>query len=110
MLGVQSVPATWASVNIKGEKPAAPASVTANIAQTGVQLNWETPADNASLQYNIYRYERGKEPVKAGTVAGNTDQFTDKTATKGRHYFYFVRSLSPDKTESDKSNEASIRY
>jgi fibronectin type 3 domain-containing protein len=110
VLGVQSVPATWASVNIKGEKPAAPASVTANIAQTGVQLNWETPADNASLQYNIYRYERGKEPVKAGTVATNTDQFTDKTVTKGKHYFYFVRSFSSDKTESDKSNEASIRY
>lgn len=110
MLGVQSVPATWASVNIKGEKPAAPASVTANITQTGVQLNWEIPANNESLQYNIYRYERGKEPVKAGTVAGNTDQFTDRTATKGKHYFYFIRSLSSDKTESDKSNEASIRY
>jgi fibronectin type 3 domain-containing protein len=110
MLGVQSVPATWASVNVKGDKPAAPASLTANLAQTGIQLNWEVPAENASLQYNIYRYERGKEPVKAGTVAGDTDQFTDKTATKGKHYFYFIRSLSADKTESDKSNEASIRY
>ncbi len=110
ILGVQSVPATWASVNIKGEKPAAPASVTANIAQTGVQLNWEVPANNESLQYNIYRYERGKEPVKTGTVAGNTDQFTDKAAAKGKQYFYFIRSLSSDKTESDKSNEATIKY
>jgi fibronectin type 3 domain-containing protein len=110
VLGVQSVPATWASVNIKGEKPAAPASVTANIAQTGVQLNWEVPADNAALQYNVYRYERGKQPVKAGTAAVNAGEFTDKTATKGKHYFYFVRSLAPDNTESDKSNEASIRY
>lgn len=110
MFGVQSVPATWASVSVKAVKPAAPAAVTANIGQSGVVLNWETPADNALLQYNIYRYERGKTPVKAGTVAGNIDQFTDKAAARGKHYFYFIRSLSPDKVESDKSNEASIRY
>ncbi|WP_276482610.1 fibronectin type III domain-containing protein [Paraflavitalea pollutisoli] len=108
LLGVQSVPATWATVSITGNKPAAPASLVANKVGTGIQLNWEAPAGSESLQYTVYRYERGQDPVKAGTVTG--DAFTDKAATKGHQYFYFIRAITSDNTESDRSNEATIRY
>jgi fibronectin type 3 domain-containing protein len=109
LLGVQSVPATWVSVNMPGNKPAPPASLTANPVKTGVQLNWETADTGETLAYNVYRYERGKEPVKAGSING-ADKYTDTGAAKGKQYFYFVRAVGQDKTESEKSNEAVINY
>jgi hypothetical protein len=109
LLGVQSVPATWVYVNMPGNKPAPPASLTANPVKTGVQLNWELSDAGEALAYNVYRYERGKEPVKAGSING-ADKYTDTAAARGKQYFYFVRAVGQDKTESERSNEAVIKY
>jgi fibronectin type 3 domain-containing protein len=109
LLGVHSIPATWVNVNMPGNKPVPPASLTANPVKAGVQLNWEPADAGEPLAYNVYRYERGKEPVKAGSINA-TDRFTDQTATKGKQYFYFVRAVAADKMESDRSNEAVINY
>lgn len=108
-LGQESPPSVSVFTTLQGQLPSPPASLTANATPRGVQLNWEPPAANIELQYTVYRYERGQKPAKLVTLAGNKDTYTDTKALKGRHYFYYLRSLSPKALESDKSNEAGVR-
>lgn len=108
-LGVQSAPSASVFTTLQGRVPSPPASLMANATPKGVQLTWEPPAGSPGLQYTVYRYERGQKPLKLVTLAGNKDTYTDTKALKGRHYFYYLRSLSPKALESDKSNEAGLR-
>lgn len=114
VLGVVSAASEIKDISPEGSGHAAlpppPSSVVANITQAGVQLNWEPPAVAQEVEYVIYRYERGKAPVKAGTASFDSSGFTDITAAKGKQYFYFVRSVTPALLEGDKSNEAMALY
>lgn len=108
-LGMQSAPSAPVFTTLRGRIPSSPASLMANPTPKGVKLTWETPAAGQELQYTVYRYERGQKPVKLATLAGDKDTYTDAKALKGRHYFYYLRSVSSKAAESDKSNEAGVR-
>lgn len=108
-LGVKSPASAPVYTTLRGPLPSPPASLMANATKTGVKLTWEPPADARELQYNIYRYERGQKPVKLTALAGDKEMYMDSKALKGRHYFYYLKSLAANKTESEKSNEAGIR-
>lgn len=108
-LGVESPASAPVYTTLRGQLPSPPASLMANSTKNGVQLTWEPPAGAQELQYNIYRYERGQKPVRLAALAGDKEMYIDNKALKGRHYFYYLKSLAADKTESDKSNEAGVR-
>lgn len=110
MFGSMSKPSAWTYLRTLAEQPVAPAAITINDTKEGVQLNWQTPGEGSTLQYAVYRYERGKQSVKAGTTASGTATFVDRTAVRGKHYFYFIRAVGSDKTESERSKEASINF
>lgn len=109
LFNTQSAASSWVSVNMPVIAPGSPASLAANPVQTGIQLTWELPDEGEGLQYHVYRYERGKQAVKAGTVSGQ-EKFIDTSAARGRQYFYYVVAVGENKAESAKSNEAVIRY
>jgi fibronectin type 3 domain-containing protein len=109
MYDVQSVPAAWAVVKMPGVKPGSPASLAANPVQTGIQLTWELPNAGETLQYNVYRYERGQQAVKTGSVSGQ-EKFIDTSASRGKQYFYYVVAIGDNKIESNRSNEAVVKY
>ncbi len=108
-LGVESPASAPVYTTLQGSLPSPPASLMANSTKGGVQLTWEPPAGAQELQYNIYRYERGQKPVKLAALAGDKERYIDSKALKGRHYFYYLKSLAANKTESEKSNEAGVR-
>jgi|GEM_PF-788426 len=108
ILGMQSVHSETVVFSAGKKMLPPPSLLLATTTKQGVLLQWEPPANADALRYNIYRYERGKAPVKTGTaVAGSS--FTDKTAVKGKLYFYSLRSLDGGQ-ESEKSNEMSLSY
>lgn len=109
VVGSQSVPATWVSVNMAGITVPAPSNVAANPINTGVQVSWDMPDGGESLQYNVFRFERGQQAVKTGSTNGQ-EKFIDTTAARGKQYYYYVVAVGSDKTESGRSNEAFVNY
>lgn len=106
--GNESVPSETVYNSLAILAPAAPTGLTATAGDDGIRLFWQSSTSSISPTYAIYRYERGKTPVKIGAVL-EKESYTDKSAAKGRQYFYFLRSSVNDR-ESEKSNEAMVRY
>ncbi|WEK33425.1 MAG: hypothetical protein P0Y53_13115 [Candidatus Pseudobacter hemicellulosilyticus] len=110
VLGVQSSPAAWVSAELPLVRPTAPAGLMANRVKDGIQLDWNGLNEGDILSYTVYRYERAGTIVKAGTVSNGQERFVDKSAARGKKYFYYVCSFSADGKESMKSNEAVVNY
>lgn len=99
----------------------APSSLTTQLSQEAVQLNWTAPTENADgsipaniLGYNIYRSESDKLPAKLLTTAPISDAtYEDRFFDFEKTYYYFVRavSLGPDASpiESSESNIVTIK-
>ncbi|RYY54742.1 MAG: hypothetical protein EOO09_13210 [Chitinophagaceae bacterium] len=110
VFGTASVASGWFSLHTNPIRPVPPSSVRVNPVKTGIHLNWEPVANPGPSKYNIYRYERGAQPVKAGTVTGEESVYIDGQVTKGKHYFYFIRTVTATGAESERSNEAGINF
>lgn len=86
--------------------PPAPTNLTATPSTGQVQLNWTASAGAAT--YNIYRgTTSGGEsttPLAAG-VTGTT--YTDNAVTGGTTYYYYVRAVNGQGTQSTPSTEVS---
>ena len=88
---------------------ATPAGLVTNLtaveAATGIQLNWNTPAD--AVSFNIYRGQaQGQEnPDYYDTCTDTT--YIDTGAAQGITYWYYVTAVDDYGDEGEPSNEAS---
>ena len=99
----------------------APSSLTTDLSQDAVRLNWTAPAANVDgttpsniLGYNIYRSESEKVPAKLLNQTPVSDaNFEDRFFDFDKEYFYFVRAVSlgtdAAPTESSESNIVKIK-
>ena len=99
----------------------APTSLSADVSQDAITLNWDPPTENVDktappnlLGYYVYRSTSEKEPAKLLTkspVTGTT--YRDEFFDFGKQYFYFVRAVSASTEavpiESDESNIVKIK-
>jgi fibronectin type 3 domain-containing protein len=90
-------------------KPAPPGGILVSPERNGgMKILWDSPAGEQEFNYQIYRYEKGKKPAKLALV--KTNEYLDKTVAKGRTYYYYVCTISPDGIESEKSKETYFTY
>jgi hypothetical protein len=108
--GGYSYPTAVMSVTIQTELPPAPDGISLNKQDNGILISWELPAGGEHLRYQIFRYTRGNDPVILGTTLPGVNKWTDIKSNDGELYFYFIRSISSDGTQSVESDESSVRY
>lgn len=107
--GRRSAPTPAVSAQARMAPPAAPNGLVARAAGGKVALTWEAPPGERIARYEVYRYTRGQEPVKAGTVpAGLPLRLEDANATRGQLNFYFVRSVAANGAESGPGREVGV--
>ncbi len=93
---------------LNGLGPDAPQNLTAQMADEGVQLNWD-PMDGGLLSgFNIYRSEDDTTFTQLAQVGGSENSFIDFEVGPGSTYFYYVTAVGLNTIESDPSNVVSI--
>ncbi|MCU0318545.1 MAG: hypothetical protein MUE88_00485 [Flavobacteriales bacterium] len=108
-LGGKSVPSPAVSAKARVALPSSPGGVQARAVAGKVELNWEAPVSEPVQRFDVYRYTRGSEPVKVGSVAANKPaRFEDASPAKGALNFYFVRSVAASGAESGPSREVGV--
>lgn len=108
-LGMRSAPSPAVSAQAHVRAPACPSTVAANVLNGNVVLTWQPPVSEPVQRFDVYRYTRGSEPVKVGSVAANKPaRFEDASPAKGALNFYFVRSVAAGGAESGPSREAGV--
>lgn len=99
-----------------------PALNTADIAETGITLNWRAPAANIDdstpvnlLGYNVYRIEGAQNEISQtplNTSLVSATSFVDRNFRFGEQYTYVVRSVSlgtgGSQVESLNSNAVAV--
>lgn len=75
----------------------------------GILIGWGSPESEKISKVKIFRYERGLDPVQIGMVSSADLQYVDKSAVKGKLYFYFIRFVDNNGFESVSSEELGIR-
>ena len=75
----------------------------------GVRIEWSKPNDSSIQNYDIYRYQRGQEPVKIGLVESSIESYLDINVQEGQLYFYMIKAIGKQGIESDFSDEVGIR-
>jgi hypothetical protein len=109
-LGFTSSPTPEVRAQARVELPSAPSGVEARTVGAAVQLVWEASTDAKVISYQVYRYTRGSEPVKLGSVAATKPaRFEDASPAQGALNFYFVRSVAASGAESGPSGEAALQ-
>ncbi|MCW5900714.1 MAG: hypothetical protein KIT10_15765 [Flavobacteriales bacterium] len=109
-LGRSSQPGHAVTARARVAPPAAPGGVEARSVGGKVTLLWEPPVSEVVERFDIYRYTRGSDPVKLGSVpAGKPLQFEDFNPVKGKLTFYFVRSVAVTGAESGPSREVGVQ-
>jgi len=84
-----------------------PGSLNAQREDNAVALNWKA-AHGEVIRYEVYRYTRGQEPVKVGSVpATQALALRDDKAPAGL-LFYFVRAVDAAGNASAASREAVV--
>lgn len=69
-----------------------------------VILQWQ-PSQSEVANYEIYRYQRGAEPVKIATVAAKILTFTDTNFSKEKNNYYFIKTIGVNGKVSQPSDE-----
>lgn len=109
-LGLVSAPTPAVGAQAYVRVPAAPAGITARRNGTAVELAWEPPAGETLQRFDVYRYVRGRDPVKVGSVpVGKPTQLKDNSPVPGQLNFYFVRSVAANGAESGPGKEAGVQ-
>jgi hypothetical protein len=100
---------------------APPTSLSADLSQDAIKLNWTAPAENVDkstppniLGYYVYRSTSENEPAKLLTKTPVTNTtYLDEFFEFGKQYYYFVRTVSASTEaipiESDESNIVKIK-
>lgn len=108
-LGMRSAPSPAVTAKAHVPAPSCPSAVVANAINGKVELTWQAPASEPVQRFDVYRYTRGNEPVKLGSVAsGKPARFEDASPARGALNFYFVRSVAATGAESGPSREVGV--
>ncbi len=108
-LGKRSAPSPSVNAQARVAPPAAPNGLVARTANGKVELEWAAPPSEQVARFDVYRYTRGSEPVKAGSVtAGKPLKLEDANAAPGQLNFYFVRSVAANGAESGPSRVVGV--
>jgi fibronectin type 3 domain-containing protein len=109
VFGASSVPSPSVSVKARVALPSSPGGVQASAVAGKVLLTWQPPVSESVQRFDVYRYTRGSEPVKLGSVASNKPaRFEDASPASGALNFYFVRSVAASGAESGASREVGV--
>jgi fibronectin type 3 domain-containing protein len=109
LFGASSVPSPSVSVKARVALPSSPGGVQASAIAGKVLLTWQPPISESVQRFDVYRYTRGSEPVKLGSVASNNPaRFEDASPASGALNFYFVRSVAATGAESGPSREVGV--
>ena len=85
--------------------PSPPAGLRASSDEGGVLLSWGELVGDDLLSVKVYRSAPGVAAQLIGTVNIDEQSFLDKTAAKGKLYFYQVSAVNKQNRESDKSEK-----
>jgi len=90
--------------------PARPTRLQAGFSGPGqkpfIDLVWNPNSETDFAGYNVYRHERGSEPVKINSELIKSPAFRDPNVLAGRTYFYSVSAVDVRGNESPRSEEA----
>lgn len=75
--------------------------------QSFIDLIWAPVTDADLSGYNVYRHERGTEPVKLNLELVKSPAYRDAQVSAGKTYFYSVSAVDQRGNESGRSEEAS---
>lgn len=87
----------------------------AKLVASGIQLNWNTQAENNSKDYQIWRSVNGKDFKQVVNIASKNDknganyQFTDVLSATGL-YYYKLTNTDYDGTVNDVCNPVSMNF
>lgn len=87
-----------------------PPEVTVTAEEAAILLTWEQVTDTRVNQLAVYRYAKGGEPEKIGTVAVNDFRFKDAGAKKGNTYYYYLQTDSVKASQQATSNTAYVVF
>lgn len=78
------------------------------LASPSISLAWDPNPDTELVGYNIYRSTQSgvfNSPAMNGSALLKTEAFTDSSVQVGQTYYYVVKAVSSDGTESSPSNQ-----
>ncbi|WP_316793828.1 hypothetical protein [Pedobacter frigoris] len=70
-----------------------------------IRINWQ-PSQSQVSKYEIYRFTRGKEPVKIAEKNGENVSFSDATFERDATNYYYVIAKGLNGSTSVRSNQA----
>ena len=105
--GNRSDAAAIATLRTGQSLPVPPFALQAVSAGAGIQLEWGEVSYDGLSSINIYRYERGKAPVKLTSIPGESTEYTDADTLAGVRYFYYLTTTHENGMESGASEECS---
>lgn len=107
--GNRSAEAAIAAIRTKKSLPIPPFALRAVSTEAGIQLEWGQVSYDGLSSINIYRYERGKAPVKLTSIPGESTEYADANTQAGMLYFYYLTTTHENGMESGASEEFSCR-
>ncbi len=77
------------------ELPQSPYDIKLTVKDNGVVVSWSYYEKETILNFEVYRWQVGEEPVKVGTVDAKVNQYTDATSkNKDTTILYFVKAVN----------------
>ena len=77
----------------------------------GILIKWDKSLDKRISQFNLFRYQRGRKPIKIGKFAYlGRNEYLDVSVRKGKLYFYYMNSVTANGVKSEMSKEVGTRY
>lgn len=105
--GHASAPSAPVRIVVPRLLPPPPAGVRALAEADGIRLAWGR-IEGVTGTIRVYRYTRGTRPVRLAVVPATDTTFVDRTARRGRRYYYFA-TLEAGGAESARSAEVTAR-
>ncbi|MDD2481970.1 MAG: fibronectin type III domain-containing protein, partial [Lutispora sp.] len=91
--------------------PSQPFSLNAVAGDNSVNLEWRPFIGNDVSGYNLYRGTSsgnyGADPIKS--LSKDDTKYTDRDVKNGTTYYYTIKAVFSDKTESQPANEATAK-
>jgi len=109
MHGLKSQGGSVVTCSVETQLPIAPSSINAIITGDAIVLEWSETLFEGMENYNVYRYQPGKDPIMLTTTAKDKTTYTDQATTKGTWYYY-VTTTDQRKLESPRSPEIQVVF
>lgn len=75
----------------------------------GITISWGQVTDNDVVSVKVYRSKPGGQPSVIATIPKETEQYLDKTTSKGELYIYEISLITGGNNESIRSRGVSVR-